>query len=88
MATITTQIPANGKTLTTVPKVQCYRLVYDSATKKVLHLFNSAGITRTVNSVFASNTIGKDQATAVAALAECLNQITTLGLDYTPPQNM
>lgn len=70
------------------PAFKCWRMVYDPAGKKVLSLFESGGTTKTAWPLFCSDPTdgtATGSVTSAAGEAECMAEITALGLTYTPP---
>jgi hypothetical protein len=81
--------PTTTETMTVnvSPSYKCWRMAYDPASKKVQALFEAAGTTKTAQSLFCSDpTDGTTTGfvTSAAGNAECMAQITALGLSYTP----
>ena len=84
---MSSQITTEQVTVNVSPKFKCWRLVYDAVSKKVFALFESVGVTKTQQSLFCSDPtdgVTTGFVTSAAGQAECMAQITTLGLIYTP----
>ena len=80
-------ITTETMTVNVSPGYKCWRLVYDIASKRTFALFESAGVTKTAQGLFCSDpTDGTTTGfvTSAAGNAECMEQITALGLTPSP----
>ena len=70
------------------PTIKCWRLVYNPTTKVVSYLWEGSGVTKTLSTIFVSDpTDGSPgSVTSDVGQAQCLSEITSLGLTYTPPK--
>lgn len=66
-----TQYISNDITINKTDSDMCWRLVHDGS--KVINLFESSGITHSMNTIFLANTI-----------EECETEIYSLNLEYNP----
>lgn len=85
MAGIVTQTQV---TVNVSPAAKCWRLVYNTASKRVFILYEAEGHTKTMQSMFCSDpTDGRPGSVSSAAgKQQCLDQIKKLELVYAPAQ--
>ena len=84
MASIVTQ---KQVTANVSPARKCWRLVWNTISKRVFILYETEGLTMTIQTMFCSSpTDGSlSSVSSIEGKKECLEQIKTLGLVYTPP---
>lgn len=73
-------------TINVSPIFKCWRLVYSIDSKKVFALFETIGYTKTAQGLFASDATDGSlgSITSSQGKQQCLDQIASLGLIYTP----
>lgn len=67
------------------PEYKCWRLVYNSTTKRVFILFEKVGFSKTMQSLFCSTRTGggAGAVSSVEGKQECLDKAASLGLVIT-----
>ena len=84
MASIVTQRQVS---VNVSPAVKCWRLVYNTLSKRVFILYEAEGNTQTMQTMFCSDpTDGSPgSVSSVEGRRQCLDEIKRLHLVYTPP---
>ena len=84
MASVITQ---KQVTVNVSPACKCWRLVYNTASKRVFILYEAEGRTQTMQTMFCSDpTDGSPGSVSnIEGKRQCLDEIKRLGLVYSPP---